>query len=256
MQRIIYAGDSTVTFNHIATYPQTGLSQGLSLYVKDDVFIRSFAINGRSTKSFIDQGRLKAVDEYLMPGDFLFIQFGHNDEKMSDPLRYADPHTTYRDNLKLFVETARKHDAVPVIISPIARRLFDTSGIFLPGSHGEFPEAARIVAEETGCAFIEMTSVSENYIAMLGDFASRPLYVYPKDNSHLTMQGAVVMAGFLADGLLKLGSPYSDLLVPRDAKIIDEDDAPAHQPYMVQEQGEAFSDPTLNLDAFQNEKQD
>ncbi|MCR5295126.1 MAG: rhamnogalacturonan acetylesterase [Lachnospiraceae bacterium] len=256
MQRIIYAGDSTVTFNHIATYPQTGLSQGLSLYVKDDVFIRSFAINGRSTKSFIDQGRLQAVDQYLMPGDFLFIQFGHNDEKMSDPLRYADPHTDYRENLKKFVETARKHDAVPVLISPIARRLFDAAGKFLPGSHGEYPKACRAVAEETGTAFIEMTEASENYLEMLGDFASRPLYVYPKDNSHLTAQGAAVMAGFLADGLLKLGSPYSDLLVPRDAKVIDEDDAPALQPYMVQARGEAFSDPTLNLDAFKNEKQD
>ena len=256
MQRIIYAGDSTVTFNHIATYPQTGLSQGLSLYVKDDVFIRSFAINGRSTKSFIDQGRLEEIDNYLMPGDFLFIQFGHNDEKMSDPLRYADPHTEYRENLKKFVETARRHEAIPVIISPIARRLFDAEGKFLPGSHGEYPEACRIVAEETGTAFVEMTKVSEDYIAMLGDFASRPLYVYPKDNSHLQMQGAVVMGGFLADGLLKLGSPYSNLLVSRDAKVVDEDKAPAVLPYMVQEKGEAFCDPTLNLDAFKNEKQD
>ena len=56
MDRIIYLGDSTVTYNHIATWPQTGLSQGLLLYLKDDVFVRSFAINGRSTKSFIDQG--------------------------------------------------------------------------------------------------------------------------------------------------------------------------------------------------------
>ena len=74
MERIIYLGDSTVTYNHIATWPQTGLSQGLLLYLKDDVFVRSFAINGRSTKSFIDQGRLAAADAYIEPGDFVFIQ--------------------------------------------------------------------------------------------------------------------------------------------------------------------------------------
>ena len=115
------------------------------------------------------------------------------------------------------------------------------------------PEEA---AEKIGVPFIDMTSVTEAYLAGLGDFASRPLYVYPKDNSHLQMQGAVAMAGFLADGLLSLGSPYADLLVSRNAKIIDEDTLPSEDPYMVREMGEAVCDPTLNLDAFQNEKQD
>ena len=81
MKRIIWLGDSTVTFNKISTYPQTGLSQGLLLYLKDDVFLRSFAINGRSTKSFIEQGRLSAADSYIDEGDLVFIQFAHNDEK-------------------------------------------------------------------------------------------------------------------------------------------------------------------------------
>ena len=248
MERIIYLGDSTVTYNHIATWPQTGLSQGLLLYLKDDVFVRSFAINGRSTKSFIDQGRLAAADAYIEPGDFVFIQFGHNDEKMSDPLRYTDPDA--------MVAVARKHDAKPVIISPIARRFFDENGVFLPGSHGKYPEAARMAAEKAGVPFIDMTTVTEEYIMRLGDFASRPLYVYPKDNSHLQMHGAVVMGGFLADRLLALGSPYADLLISRDAKTIDEDEKAATEPYMVQKMGEPFNDPTLNLDAFKNEKQD
>lgn len=256
MERIIYLGDSTVTYNHIATWPQTGLSQGLLLYLKDDVFVRSFAINGRSTKSFIDQGRLAAADAYIEPGDFVFIQFGHNDEKMSDPLRYTDPDTTFQENLLAMVAVARKHDAKPVIISPIARRLFDENGVFLPGSHGKYPEAARMAAEKAGVPFIDMTTVTEEYIMRLGDFASRPLYVYPKDNSHLQMHGAVVMGGFLADRLLALGSPYADLLISRDAKTIDEDEKAATEPYMVQKMGEPFNDPTLNLDAFKNEKQD
>ena len=256
MQRIVYLGDSTVTWNHISTYPQTGLSQGLLWYVKDDVFIRSFAINGRSTKSFIDQGRLDAAEAYIQAGDFVFIQFGHNDQKQSDPLRYAEPYGAYQDNLKRMADIAKAKGAFPVIISSVARRLFDNKGNFLPGSHGEYPKAAEELAKRENIPFIELTKKSEEYLTKLGDFASRPLYVYPNDNSHLQVHGAVVMAGFIADGLLALGKPYSDLLVPRDAKIIDEDDAPAEDPYVVEHMGEAFCDPSMNMDVFQFEKQD
>ena len=256
MKRIIYLGDSTVTWNHIATYPQTGLSQGLLWYLKDDVFVRSFAVNGRSTKSFIEQGRLQEAETYIQEGDFVFIQFGHNDQKQSDPLRYADPYGAYQENLKRMADTAKGKGAYPVILSPIARRLFDNEGNFLPGSHGEYPKAAQELAEREHIPFIELTRKSEQYLTKLGDFASRPLYVYPKDNSHLQVHGAVVMAGFIADGLMALGAPYSDLLVPRDAKIIDEDDAAAVSPYMVEHMGEAFCDPSLNMDVFQFEKQD
>ena len=109
MGKIVYAGDSTVAFNKIYTYPQTGMSQGLLLYLKDEVGMKSFAVNGRSTKSFIDQGRLEKIDKVLEKGDFLLIQFGHNDEK-DDPLRHTDPFTTYQENLMKFIETARRHE--------------------------------------------------------------------------------------------------------------------------------------------------
>ena len=256
MKKIIYLGDSTVTWNHIATYPQTGLSQGLLWYVKDDVFVRSFAINGRSTKSFIDQGRLAKAEACMDAGDIVLIQFGHNDQKMSDPLRYAEPYGAFQDNLKLMADIAKKKCAYHVILSSIARRLFDEKGNFLPGSHGEYPKAAEELAARENIPFIELTKKTEEYLTRLGDFGSRPLYVYPKDNSHLQVHGAVVMAGFIADGLLSLGSPYADVLVPRSAKIIDEDEAAAEDPYVVDNMGPAFSDPSMNLDAFQNEKQD
>jgi len=256
MKRIVYLGDSTVTWNHIATYPQTGLSQGLLWYVKDDVFVRSFAINGRSTKSFIDQGRLEQAKAFIEAGDIVLIQFGHNDQKMSDPLRYAEPFGAYQDNLKLMADIAKEKGAYPVILSSIARRLFDEKGNFLPGSHGDYPKAAQQLAEREHLPFIELTEKTEAYLTKLGDFASRPLYVYPKDNSHLQVHGAVVMAGFIADGLLSLGSPYADVLVPRNAKIIDEDEAPAKDPYAVEHMGEPFSDPSLNMDVYQAEKQD
>ena len=233
MARIIYAGDSTVTFNKIATYPQMGLSQGLLLYLKDEVVLRSFAINGRSTKSFIDEGRLEQIDAYLQKDDFLFIQFGHNDEKASDPHRYTEAFTEYKENLKKFIQVARKHEARPVLFTPIARRLFDTNGTFLPGSHTDYPEAVRQTAEEEDVPCIDMTTLTEDYVARIGDLASRALYVYPKDNTHLVMQGAMVFAGFIADGLRELGQPYVDLLVGRDAKTVDEDGELSVDPYMA-----------------------
>ena len=86
MVTVHYIGDSTVARNNIHSYPQTGMSQGLQLYLKEAVTVRSYAKNGRSTKSFLDEGRFAPVEQAMTPGDFLFIQFGHNDEK-DDPMR-------------------------------------------------------------------------------------------------------------------------------------------------------------------------
>ena len=253
MKRLIYLGDSTVTFNKIATWPQCGLSQGLLLYLKDDVFLRSFAINGRSTKSFIDQGRLDQVDGYLEKGDVVLIQFGHNDSKESDPARYA-PVDVYTENLKKMIRTAREHEAYPIIISPLTRRYFDEYGAFMPGCHAGYPAAAQKAAEEEGVPFIDLTSVTEKYLASIGEIASRSLFVYPKDNTHLVMEGAIVFAGFIADGLRELGHPYVDLLCAHDAKTVDEDDREAVTPYMTFEgSGNSSDTEELKKTEYSNE---
>ena len=95
MERILYAGDSTVAFNKINTYPQTGMSQALPLYLKDNIQVISFAKNGRSTRSFIAEGRLAAIEKELKKGDYLFVQFGHNDSK-ADEARHTDPDTDFK----------------------------------------------------------------------------------------------------------------------------------------------------------------
>ena len=226
MQRIIYAGDSTVTFNKIGDYPQAGLSQGLPLYLKDDVFVWSFAVNGRSTKSFLDEGRLQKVEEILAKDDLFLIQFGHNDEKQQDPARYAAAFGAYQENLKIMIDAARKHEAKPVLITSLARRLFDEGGCFLGGSHGDYPEAMRQLAEREGVPCIDLNRESEAYLKAVGDFASRPMYVYPKDNSHLTYHGAVIFAGMIAEGLRGLGAPYDLVLLPlQEKKTASEKDA-------------------------------
>ncbi len=211
MKTIYYIGDSTVAKNKISSYPQTGMSQGLLLYLRDDVNLVSLAKNGRSTKSFLDEGRFVPVQERIGTGDFLFIQFGHNDNK-PDPLRYTDPDTSFRDNLRFFIRMAKEAGAYPVLITPIARRRFDENGKFLPGSHGAYPEAMRIVGREEDVPVADLTAMTESWLPTLGDASSKPLFMWPKDNTHLKPEGAVKMAGFLAECLEAMGAPYADLI--------------------------------------------
>ena len=215
MMTVYYIGDSTVARNNIRSYPQTGMSQGLALYLKESVRIASHAKNGRSTKSFLDEGRFVPVEREMGEGDFLLIQFGHNDEK-ADPARHTDPEGSFRENLRLFIRAAEKAGAYPVLITPIARRLFDEDGRFLPGSHGDYPEAVRQVGAETGVPVIDLTAATEEFLAGLGDEPSKPLFMWPKDNTHLKPEGAVKMSGFLAEGLEKLGGVYGALLAGPD----------------------------------------
>jgi lysophospholipase L1-like esterase len=211
MNAIYYIGDSTVQFNKIDTYPQTGMSQVLSLFTAEGVTVHPHGKNGRSTKSFLEEGRFESVRENLSEGDFLLIQFGHNDEK-ADPARYTEPYGSYQENLRFFINEARAAGAYPVLITPIARRLFDETGNFLPGSHGEYPEAVRQVGEQEGVPVADLTALTEAFLAELGDEPSKPLFVWPKDNTHLKYDGAVKMAELLCRELKKLGSPYADLL--------------------------------------------
>ena len=211
MITVHYIGDSTVARNNIHSYPQTGMSQGLSLYLKESVRVVSYAKNGRSTKSFLDEGRFAPVEQAMQPGDFLFIQFGHNDEK-PDAARHTDPDTTFQENLHLFIRAAKKAGAHPVLLTSIARRLFDVEGNFLPGSHGAYPAAMKKAAADAGVPVIDLTAVTEQFLAELGDENSKPLFVWPVDNTHLKYEGAVKMAGFVAEGLKELGGIYADLL--------------------------------------------
>lgn len=215
MTTVHYIGDSTVARNNIHSYPQTGMSQALSLYLKESVTVRSYAKNGRSTKSFLDEGRFGPVEAAMEPGDFLFIQFGHNDEK-DDLARHTDPETTFRENLLLFIRAARERGAKPVLLTPIARRLFDEAGNFRPGSHGAYPDAMRALAKDEDVPLIDLTEMTERFLPQLGDESSKPLFMWPKDNTHLKPEGAVKMAGFVAEGLQALGGEYAAILAGPD----------------------------------------
>ena len=209
MAKIYYLGDSTAAFNGPETYPQTGMSQGLAELAAVEVI--SLAKNGRSTKSFLDEGLFVPAQEAMGPGDLVLIQFGHNDEK-ADPARHTDPQTSYKDNLLFFIREARSRGAMPVLVTSIARRLFDEEGTFLPGSHGAYPEAVRQLGRAEKVPVIDLTAVTEEFLARLGDEASKPLFMWPIDNTHLKPEGAAKMAEFLAEGLRSLGEPYASFL--------------------------------------------
>lgn len=225
MKKIFWAGDSTVQTNDITTYPQTGIGQVFSLYVKEGVTVVNHAKNGRSTKSFMDEGRLAAIDESIGEGDFLFIQFGHNDEKIEDPTRYTEPFSTFMENLGIFVETARKHGAYPVLITPLERRCFADSRHLGMGAHSDYVAAMKQAAEQMHVPLVDLYSMSRVELKKAGEVGSKKWYMNLEpgeyancpegkvDNTHLKHEGAVMFAGLIARGLRELGGMYADLLV-------------------------------------------
>ena len=231
MTRIYYAADSIVAQKNIFTYPETGIGQMLPLYLKRNIYLQNHAENGRSTKSFIDESRLAAIDNAICEGDFLFIQFGHNDEKIADPSRYTEAYGDYQMNIEKFINTARNHKAYPVLITPLCRRQFDKNGI-LQETHGDYPEAMRQLANRLNVPLIDLCSLSFAAVSNAGDEASKKWFMnfsaglydnYPQgkeDNSHLRPEGAMFFAGLIAKELKKLGGIYAGLLLESPDKPI------------------------------------
>lgn len=225
MATIYWAGDSTVQYNGIMTYPQTGIGQVFHLFLKPEVKISNHAKNGRSTKSFIDESRLTEIYDQITEGDFLFIQFGHNDEKKEDPARYTEPFSEYMTNLEKFVNVARNKKAWPVLITPLERRCFVEGDQLGLGEHSDYVAAMKQTAKNLDVPLIDLYSMSRAELRRVGAEKSKEWYmhlpegVYPyhmeglADNTHLKYAGAVVYGGCIAKGLKELGGVYSDLLV-------------------------------------------
>lgn len=221
MKTIYWAGDSTVKQNTILTFPQTGIGQVFHLFVRPDVRIENHAENGRSTKSFLDEGRLAVLYDRIGPGDFLFVQFGHNDEKISDPNRYTDPDGEFADNLERFANAARNKGGLPVFITPLTRRGFREPGAEL--SHGAYAASMRRRAARLGVPLVDLCARSEELVSSLYQESAAyymhvPAGKYPRypdgaaDDTHLRYPGAVAFGRLIADGLYALGGEYAALL--------------------------------------------
>ncbi len=169
-------GDSTMANKPvIPANPERGWGQMLSLYFKDSVRVENYAQNGRSSKSFIAEGRWDKVLAVLKPGDFVIIQFGHNDEKTNDVNRGTAPFGEYTTNLVRFIRESREHKATPILATPVARRKFDEAGR-LTNSHGVYPEAVRKVAEAEKVPLLELCTATEKLLQQLGPESSKRLF--------------------------------------------------------------------------------
>ncbi len=225
MNNIFWAGDSTVQTNDYTTYPQNGIGQVFSIFLKESCSVFNHAKNGRSTKSFLDEGRLEAIKEQISEGDFLFIQFGHNDEKSQDPARYTEPHGSFIDNLGILIQAARERGAYPVLITPLERRCFTDEKHLGPGEHLEYVKGIKEAAEKFKVPLVDLYTKSRRELEKAGEERSRGWYMYfsegyypehpaeSKDNTHLRHDGAVHFAGLIAEGLRELGGVYADLLI-------------------------------------------
>lgn len=202
---VFLAGDSTVTDQE--TFPYAGWGQMLPLYFKADIAVDNRAKSGRSSLSFINEGRLDAILKELKAGDHLWIQFGHNDQK-SDAARATQPFGTYKETLTVYVDAARERGALPVLITSPHRRKFDGGKIV--DTHGDYLTAMRELAVELDVTLLDLAASSMALYEELGDEASKELFMWAlpgeyvsfpdgtRDDTHFNERGARAIAGLVA----------------------------------------------------------
>ncbi len=209
---ILYvAGDSTAAEKLATRRPETGWGEMLGQYFRTgEVRIANRAANGRSTRTFISEGRWSAITDSLKSGDYVFIQFGHNDESKEKTDRYTPP-DDFRANLARMVADVRARHAHPVLLTPVRRRNFEDGR--LVDTHGEYPGLTRRVAAELNVPLIDMHASSAELLSSYGPDSSAKLFLqlekgvnpnYPDgvhDNTHFRPLGAELMARLAVDGI-------------------------------------------------------
>ncbi|MFF9171563.1 MULTISPECIES: rhamnogalacturonan acetylesterase [unclassified Streptomyces] len=219
--RTLYiAGDSTAAQKYSDAAPETGWGMALPFFLHKDLRVANHAMNGRSSKSFLDEGRLDAVLSVIRPGDLLLIQFAHNDEKATDPTRYTEPWTTYQECLTRYVDGARQRGARPVLATPVERRRFDAAGDAQP-THGDYPAAMRALAEQEGIALLDVQTLSLALWQRLGVEQTKTYFNWTateQDNTHFNPPGAIAVARLVARELLR-----TRVLAPRDTRRLDDE---------------------------------
>jgi lysophospholipase L1-like esterase len=202
--RLFLAGDSTMA-DKPADLPEYGWGQALPRFFADPAMIHNHAMNGRSTRSFIDEGRWQKIVDELRPGDWVIIQFGHNDEKIEDATRGTDPQTTFPENLRRFLRDVRAKQASPILATPVARRKFDAAGKLQP-THGAYPDAVRAVAVAEKVPLLDLEQATAAWLQATGDEPTKKFFMWiepgefakipqgSQDNTHFVEAGAVHVA--------------------------------------------------------------
>ncbi len=226
--KILMMGDSTMKKNNFYSYPQFGWGQGIEEFVKDDICVLNFAENGRSTKSFIDEGRFDKLLSKLEKGDFVICSFGHNDEKEYDPKRYTTPFGTYKDNLKYFKEKVEEKGGHIVYATSTTRHKFENGKCV--NTHGDYPRAMMEFAKENNVTCVDLNELTMNMYTEMGEEKSKKLHmIFPEnsyfntkeakdDHSHLQMEGAMMVAYQFVKAISKTSDPIKDLFIDINAQ--------------------------------------
>ena len=233
---IFMIGDSTMANKDISKgKKERGWGMALQCFFDDNIVIDNHAVNGRSSLSFINEGRWDAVLKKIKPGDYVIIQFGHNDEKPKAD-RHTDPGSTFDYNLAKFVRETREHGGTPILMNCVVRRNFakvtpkndDDEALrnqtfadapklvesdSLVDTHGLYRVAPRDVAKRMNVHFVDANKITHDLEQGLGKEASKKLHMWflpgeepsvpagKQDNTHYNIYGAHVVAGLLADAL-------------------------------------------------------
>ncbi len=218
---LFLAGDSTVTDQDVEPWASWG--QFITQFFDDNIVVANYANSGASLNSFKASHRLEKVLGLMQPGDYLFIEFGHNDEKIKGDGNGA--WGLYTNLLKEFVTRSREKGGIPVLITPTQRRFFEADGT-LKSTHGDFPDAMRKVAEELHVPLIDLTKITTDLYEAWGDNDSRKAFVqYPadtfpgqvkalEDNTHFNNFGANEIAKCIVKGIRDLSLDIGKNLKP------------------------------------------
>lgn len=218
--RIVIASDSTAANYGADRYPQMGWGMVLKCSLDPTIEVVNLARGGRSTKTFIEEGLWDQLVAQLRPGDTVLIQFGHNDADTKKMERHTDPNGAYDVNLRRFVADVRKAQATPVLVTPIARWMWENGEP--KDAHGPYTATIHRVAKELKVPLVDLDSDMMGALKARGPLASRGLYLfyqpydhvarYPDGNSddtHINEQGARLGAALVATRLAVLKLPIS-----------------------------------------------
>lgn len=206
-------GDSTMSIKQVKTYPETGWGMPFVYFFDSTVTVDNRAQNGRSTRTFMAEGRWQPVVDNLQEGDYVLVQFGHNDE-----VKTKASYTTeeaFRNNLTRYVIDTRSKKAIPVLITPVARRKFDGNGQ-LESTHELYSSIVRATARDLKVPLIDLDKKSQALLQSMGVEQSRLLFLqlkpgehpnYPQgkdDNTHFNELGARLMAQLVLEEIRNL----------------------------------------------------
>ncbi|WP_372017773.1 GDSL-type esterase/lipase family protein [Pseudoxanthomonas sp. 10H] len=198
VRRVFIAGDSTAAEYGPERAPRNGWGQQLQGFLDPSrLEVRNHAVGGRSSRSFIEEGRLEPITRELRKGDVLLIQFGHNDAKYEDPRRYNEPEQAYPQWLMRYVAAARERGATPILLTPVSRRVWDFGSLL--DTHARYTRAVRDLAAREQVALIDLNASSTDWLRALGDEPSRAYFEHVperdvRDDTHFSTAGATMVA--------------------------------------------------------------